>query len=304
MSKLILSHLALLIVNLIYGASFFIAKGVMPHYLSPNSFILLRVICTAFLFWVIKSLFIKEKIKKEDIKLLAICGFFGVSINMLLFFKGLNLTSPIDSSIMMMTTPVLVTLLSFIILKNKLTLSKVGGVTLGLIGAVYLIQQGASDQTKQSDMVGNLLVFLNASSYGIYLVLVKPLMEKYSPITIISAVFLFGLIYTLPFGLYDIINLKNNYGFNSSIIWSIVFVVFGSTFIAYLFNILALRHVSTTVSASYIYLQPVFAMIIGGILSASGNGYHFLTLQKIVATLLIFLGVFLVSKKSFNKSAE
>lgn len=286
---------------MIYGASFFIAKGVMPNFLTPNSFILFRIIGALSMFWLIHSLFVKEKVKKEDIKRLAICGLFGVSANMLLFFKGLSLTSPIDSSIMMMTTPVLVTFLSFLILKNKLTITKVSGVFLGLIGAIYLIYLGADNQNKESDLVGNLLVFLNASSYGIYLVLVKPLMSKYKPFTVITYVFTFGLIYTLPFGLYDIFSFKNNFQFDYHIGLSIAFVILFTTFGAYLLNIFALKQVQPTVSASYIYLQPVFAMLIGWVISLNTENSYPITFDKIIATLLIFVGVFLVSKKSMNK---
>lgn len=298
MNKIVLSHLALILVNLIYGASVFIAKGVMPNFLSPNSFILIRVISATILFWMLKTIFVQEKIAKKDIKRIAICGLFGVSMNMLLFFKGLSLTSPIDSSVMMMTTPVLVTFLSFLILKNKLTTVKLVGVLLGLIGAIYLIYQGADNQNKESDLVGNLLVFLNASSYGIYLVLVKPLMKKYSPITIITLVFTFGLLYVLPFGLYDFITLQNNFNFDHTITISILFIIIFTTFTTYILNIFALKHISPTVNATYIYLQPVFAMVIAWFISLNGQNGGFITIPKIAATLLIFLGVFLISKKT------
>ena len=128
MSKKIQAHLALLIANLVYGGSFFIAKTVMPEFLSPNVFILLRVTGATLLFWTLR-VFLKEKIERKDLGLMAICGVFGVALNQLLFFQGLSQTSPVDAAIIMVSSPVIVILLSFFILKTKITINKVLGIS-------------------------------------------------------------------------------------------------------------------------------------------------------------------------------
>ena len=202
MPKNLLAHLALLAVNIIYGSSHFIAKEVMPYYLKPNTFILLRVFGATIMFWMFRY-FIREKVEKKDFWRIALVGFFGVALNQLLFFQGLSITSPIDSAIIMVTSPVIVTLLSLIILKTKLTINKVAGISLGLIGAIVLIYFSGNTNTVSS-MKGNLFIMANATSYSLYLVLVKPLLVKYKPLTVITYMFTFACFVVLPFGISDV----------------------------------------------------------------------------------------------------
>ena len=116
MNKILLAHISLLIANLIYAINYTFAKDVMPDFIAPSGFILLRVIGALFLFALSYFLFIKEKVERKDIFRLAICGVFGVAINQLLFFEGLNLTSPINAAIVMTISPILVISLSFLII--------------------------------------------------------------------------------------------------------------------------------------------------------------------------------------------
>lgn len=295
MPKNFLAHLALLAVNLIYGSSHFIAKEVMPDYLKPNTFILLRVFGASVLFWSLRY-FIREKVERIDLWRIALVGLFGVALNQLLFFQGLSITSPIDSAIIMVTSPVIVTLLSLLILKTKLTSNKVIGITLGLVGAIVLISLSGGTNTGSS-MKGNLLIMANATSYSLYLVLVKPLLAKYKPLTVISYMFVFAFFIVLPFGISDIQDVTLS--FPSVVLFSIGFIVFFTTFCTYLFNIYAVKKLSPTIASSYIYLQPVFAMVIGfgiSFYNSNSNYASAITWPKLLCTLLIFLGVYLTSK--------
>jgi drug/metabolite transporter (DMT)-like permease len=294
-SKNILAHLALLAVNLIYGSSHFIAKEVMPVYLQPNTFILFRITGAAILFWSLR-LFIREKVDKKDLGRIALVGFFGVALNQLLFFQGLSITSPIDSAIIMVTSPVIVTLLSLIILKTKLTGNKISGISLGLIGAIMLIYLSGSANTGSS-VKGNLFIMANATSYSLYLVLVKPLLAKYKPLTVITYMFTFAFFVVLPFGISDFQDFC--FDFPTHILLSIGFIILFTTFCTYLFNIFAVKKLSPTIASSYIYLQPVFAMLIGfgiSMFNSSSNYASAITWQKLVCTLLIFVGVYLTSR--------
>jgi drug/metabolite transporter (DMT)-like permease len=291
------AHFALLGANIIYGANYLIAKGVMPNKIGPSAFIFVRVLGAILLFWLLKST-IKEQIEKKDYLRLLLCGLLGVATNQLLFFHGLNLTSPIDASIIITSIPVMVLIFSAIILKEKITSNKILGLIIGGIGAVLLISYG-NTSGGTSSILGNLFIFLNACSYGLYLVIVKPLMKKYNSITVISWVFLFGFLFVFPFGIGDILATDFS-SWNLNTYLAVGFVVVFTTFLAYLFNIYALNYVAPSVNGSYVYLQPAVTFIMVSIYAyVLGHSEYAqdINLVKILSCLLIFAGVYLISKK-------
>jgi len=296
-NNFIKAHLALLGANLIYGANYIIAKGVMPDKIGPSAFIFLRIVGAGILFWIIKS-FIKEKINKKDIPLLVFCGFLGVASNQLLFFHGLNLTSPIDASIIITAIPIVVLTFSAIILKERITKNKLLGLIVGGIGAVLLVTYGNKAEGTSS-LLGNVFIFLNTCTYGLYLVLVKPLMKKYRPLTVITWVFLFGFFFMLPFGIPDI--LETDFStFTANTYAVVAFVIIGTTFLAYLFNIYALKTVAPSVSGSYVYLQPAVSFIMVSIYAYGFGQIEYaqdINAIKIICCLLVIIGVYLISKK-------
>ena len=298
MNKILFAHLALLGANLIYAINYSFAKDVMPDFIMPSGFILLRVIGALLLFALSYFLFVKEKVERKDIFRLAICGVFGIAINQLLFFEGLNLTTPINAAIVMTTNPILVIFLSFLIIKEPITFNKSAGILLGLVGASILILKGGSIDFSSNYQIGNLFVFINAVSYGLYLVIVKPMMEKYNPITVMFYVFGFGLLYVIPFGFSNLADVKWAI-IPSNIYWEIAFVVVCTTFIAYLLNSSALKQLSPSTVSIYIYLQPILATLF-----AIFWGSDSLDGQKIIAAILIFFGVYLVSVRSLKDRKE
>jgi len=292
-SNPIIAHLALFSANLIYALNYGWAKDVMDDdYVKPFAFILLRVLGAGILFW-ITSVFYFEKVEKKDLFKMALCGLFGVAANQMMFFSGLNLTSTINASIIMVCSPIIVAILSSIIIKDKLTIAKITGIALGLTGACILILNNVSSDV-QGSYVGDILILLNASSYGLYLVLLVPLMKKYSPITVIKWVFTFGLIYVIPFSLSQVSEISMQ--MPSDIIMKIGFVILFTTFFAYLLNIYGVSKLSPTIVSTYIYLQPLLTSIIAII-----TGREKITYIIVIACLLIFLGVYLVSKRLVYK---
>ena len=295
MNKTLLAHLALFTANLIYAINYSFAKDVMPDFILPSAFVLLRVIGALILFSLSYLFFAQEKVEKKDIFRLAVCGIFGVAINQLLFFEGLNLTTPINAAIVMTVNPILVILLSFIIIKEAITYRKSLGILLGLVGAAILIlKAGGVIDFNSNHQTGNLFVFINASSYALYLVILKPMMKKYHPITVMFYVFGFGFLYVLPFGFTNLMDVNWSI-IPNNIYLEIAFVVIFTTFIAYLLNSIALKQLSPTTVSIYIYLQPILATIF-----AVFWGSDILDGQKIIAAGLIFLGVYLVSVRSFR----
>ena len=276
----------------------------MPNKIGPSAFVFLRILGAGILFWIIKQ-FIKEKVDKKDFKLLALCGLLGVTANQLLFFNGLNLTSPIDASIIITAIPIVVLVVSVFMLKEKLTQFKITGIVLGSLGAILLITYGNNTQSTSS-VLGNLFVFINAVSYSFYLVLVKPLMKKYNPLTVITYVFSFGFVFMFPFGIKQMLETDfSTYTTNTYLV--ILYVIIGTTFLAYLFNIFALKHVRPSVSGSYIYVQPAVTFIIVSLYTYFLNDTTYsqdISGIKILSCLLVFSGVYLISrnKKETTKS--
>ncbi len=304
MSNILRAHLALFIVNALYGANHIIAKGVMPNYLTPNVFILLRVAGASLLFWIIKLFFVKEKVERKDILRLAVCAIFGVAANQLFFFNGLNLSSSINAGIIMTINPILVVILSFFILKEKITWQKSVGIIIGATGAILLTLTAGTGSG--DSLLGDLFLFINAASYAIYLVLVKPLMKKYKPFTVITYIFSFGLLYVLfyPPTLMDLAE-TNFSQIPIDVVMKILYVIVGVTFFAYLLTVYGLKFLSPSVSSSYIYLQPVLVMIftfLFGMWGLSEDYTDTITLEKVGYMLVIFVGVFLTSTGSFRKA--
>ena len=272
----------------------------MPDKIGPSALVVFRLIGAGFLFWIIKK-FVKETIDKKDYPIIILCAILGAALNMLLFFHGLSLTSPIDASIISTSIPVMVLIFSAFILKEKITKYKLLGITIGGLGAFLLVWYGNKTEGTSS-LFGNVLVFINTCSYALYLVLIKPLMMKYNPITIISWVFLLGFVFVLPFGINDVINTHYE-AFTMQTYLSIGFVVIGTTFLTYLFNIYALQQVAPSIAGSYVYLQPAISfvlVVISALLLGQDTYKADINLVKILSLLLVVIGVYLVSKKQNN----
>jgi drug/metabolite transporter (DMT)-like permease len=276
----------------IYGINHSIAKGIMPYFIEPYGFIVLRVIGACVLFWIISLWFPNEKIDPKDWKKIFVCALFGMSINMLMFFKGLSLSTPINSSVIITLSPVLLLILSAILVRERITLLKAGGIFIGLAGGLALVLFSEKEQFNAPNIpLGNALFIINAVAYSIYLILVKPLTAKYSSITLMKWLFLFAVFINLPVGLNEFMRVEWN-SLPIDVIFKMGFVVVGTTFLTYLFNIYALRQLRASTIGAFIYLQPVIAVMFAVVIGAD-----FLTPVRILAALLIFTGVYMSSRK-------
>ncbi|WP_421810298.1 DMT family transporter [Flagellimonas sp.] len=292
MSKRTLAILAALGATAIYGINHTLAKGVMPMHVKPFGFIMLRVGGAAILFWAISFFGPKEKVEKKDWGRLLICAICGMSVNMLSFFKGLQLSTPINSAVLITITPIIVVVLSSLFLKEKITLNKSLGILMGFIGAVGLILFGAEIRQDAPNIpLGNFLFIVNATFYGTYLIVVKTLIEKYHPFTLMKWLFSLALIINIPITLPEFLEIE----WSSMPLWvygSIAFVVVGTTFLTYLFNVFALTQLKASTVGAFIYVQPLI-----GILFALTLGKDHLSWIKILATALVLAGVYLASMR-------
>ncbi len=276
----------------IYGINHTIAKGLMPVYIEPFGFILLRVTGAAILFWIISFWGPKEKIATSDWMRIVGCAIFGMVINMLMFFKGLSLSTPINSSVIITVSPILVLLLAAVLIKEKITILKTVGIVIGLAGALALVLFSNAETLNAPNIpLGNMLFIVNAFSYGIYLILVKPLTAKYHSFTLMKWLFLFAVIINFPITITEFARVEW-LELPAHAIWKMGFVIVGTTFLTYLMNIYALRELSAATISAFIYLQPLIAITF-----AVAVGADSLDIVKITAAILVFTGVYMVTRK-------
>ncbi len=297
--KKLLAHLFLFAAALLYGANYSIAKLVLDEgYIRPLGFIMLRVLSASLLFWLSERIFIREHIARSDWPRLFLLAVFGVALNQMLFFSGLKLTTPIHAALIMTTTPLLILVISFFLKEEPITKRKLLGIGIGIVGAVLLILEksragSGSSAFRQMNtaILGDLMVFVNALSYAVYLVLARKLMRKYHPITVVKWAFTLGIFLVWPFGAKQL-SAVVWHTFDTTIWLAVGYVLVGTTFLAYLFNALALKMVKPSVVGTYVYLQPLLATIVALAMHADR-----LTLIKMASGLFIVSGVWMVSSK-------
>ena len=290
------AHLALLGTNIFFAINYTAVKYLInAHLVKPFGLNLVRVGITAVLLWII-FLFKKQKniILKKDAGRFALCALTGIAINQLLFIKGLSLTYSIHASLLMLTTPILITLIAAWFLKEKLNNYKIAGLVFGILGAAILISAGNSGGNAKDVLCGDVLIIINAISYTIYFVLVKPLMKEYNPVTVIRIIFTFGFFMIIPFCWNEFQQVPwQLYDLTAYILLALI--VFGGTFLAYLFNVYGIKILGASMAGTYIYSQPVFAATIAMIFLGEQ-----LAMYKIIAAVFIFTGVYLANKRTDN----
>lgn len=291
-SKRNLALLAAFGTTAIYGLNHTIAKGVMPDYVQAFGFIMLRVGGGALLFWGISLFRPPEKIDRKDWGLMLLASLLGMAINMLSFFKGLSLSTPINSAVLVTISPIVVMILSSLYLKEKIGWKKLSGIGLGFVGALGLILFGQEvRQDAPNIFAGNLLFVVNAVSYGAYLVVAKSLIQKYSPITLMKWLFTIAVVLNFPISIQEF-NQIEWVGMPLDIYGAIAFVILGTTFCTYLFNAFALTTLKASSVGAFVYLQPLI-----GIVYAVAMGKDELSPVKIISTIAVLLGVYLATAK-------
>ena len=295
MNKRYLALIAAFLATSIYGINHTVAKEVMPIYIGSSGFIMLRLLGATLIFWLISLFTPKEKIEKKDFLKILLASILGMCVNMLAFFRGLELSTPINSGIIITLSPVLVLILSYFFLKEKVTVKKIIGILIGFSGAGFLILNSSKTGINAPNIpLGNSFFLLNASAYAGYLIVIKPLTSKYNIFTLMKWLFLIGLVLSTPitFNQFVEVNWTELPWFA---IWRMAYVIIGTTFLTYLFNIYALKTLSPTTVGSFIYLQPIITI---GFALITGN--EVLDTTKLFSCLLVFIGIYLVSIRNKN----
>lgn len=280
--------------TLLFSFNYWIAKGLMPAPFKPMQIIFFRVSGSLLLYFLLDTLFLRKKnraVEKKDLLRLFFAGLLGVALNQILFFSGLNLTTPVDTAIINSTNPLMVLLISALLSSEKLGVKNIIGILLGAAGATSLILYGKSESFLAGSINGNLLIITNTFCWSLYLIVAKPLFAKYHPIQVMKWVFFVGFVVSLPFTFHDLQSLQIE-SVSVKAIWSLVYVIVGTTFLAYLFITYGLSNLSPAVVSVYTYAQPALVAIIGLVLLNEG-----LTFNKMISFMLVFVGIILAGRK-------
>jgi len=283
------AHISLLSANIFYGINYSVAKAIMPDSIKPLALVALRSISAALLFWVTSLFMPKEKVDRKDLLFLFGCSFFGVVINQVLFLVGLNYTSPVNSSIIISTNPIFAFIFAAIILRENITFLKGMGLSIGLSGVLMLILQNGTPDISSKSFLGDLFTLINTISWAFYTVIIKRMLEKYHPVTVMKWTFLFGMLTTIPIG-YSQWSTMNWTAITLNGWMGIGFVIIFATFLGYLLISFGLRRLSPTIVSTYTYLNPVIAAYLASIM-----GQDHINMVMIMSAILIFTGVFVVS---------
>jgi drug/metabolite transporter (DMT)-like permease len=286
------AHLYVLIANICFGVNFSFVKilsatnSAGQKYMGAFALNVCRVCIATLLFWVLYFILPKkETIKKEHWGRLFLCAICGVVLNQTLFIKGLHFTSTIHAALLILVTPVFITVLSLWVNKEKLTHKKILGFVLAICGAILLTLQKENEKVGSNIFLGDVFIILNAIVYAIYFIIVKPLMQQYHPLTIIRWVFTLAIPFIVGLG-YNEFTAVDFGLWQPKQYWALVGVVIGASFIAYLCNAIALQQIGATKTGSYIYLQPFIATLMAMLFLNDTVSW-----QKLLSGALIIFGV-------------
>ena len=297
-NKKLPGHIALFSANLIFGMNNPISRTLMPEILSPYSLTFFRLSGGMLLFW-IASLFIKkEKVPAKDILLLFFASLFALTLNQLPFFVGLSMTSPIDASIVVTMLPILTMILAALFIKEPITLMKAVGVLVGASGALLLVFTSQTPKAGESNFWGNIIVFGAVASFAIYLTVFKNLVMRYSPITIMKWMFLFGTIVCFPF-CYKPLMQTDFTLLSSGTFWRIGFMVIFATFFGYLLIPIGQKVLRPTTLSMYNYIQPIVASMVAVFIGIDTFGY-----EQALSGVLVFSGVYIVTQSKSRAQME
>lgn len=259
----------------------------------------LRIVGAAALFWIASFFQKPERVRGRDMMKMFAASMLAIVFNQGCFIFGVKMASPVDASIITTSMPLIALVLSAIFLKEVINGRKVIGISLGAAGALMLVMGASACPAKEGAyggyVLGDLLVLFAQFSYALYIVLFKGLVGKYSPVTIMKWMFTYSFLATVPFSYGEVA--ATNWNMDFSIALSLAFVVVGGTFGSYMLLAVGQRRLRPTVAGMYNYIQPLVASIV-----AICWGMDSFSMSKIVAAMLIFGGVYMVTVSEKSRS--
>ena len=284
---------ALVAANFFYGTNVIAVKQLAPHHIDALGISFSRIFFTACMLWLIYPFAIKkERIEKKDIGLLMIAGLLGVTLNQTFSIMGIASTNPIHSSLLIMSTPIIVSVLAAIFLKEGFGGNKIVGLLLGLTGAFLLIKnRDISATVNPATLFGDGMILAGSVCYSTYLILIRRISQKYSPITILRFVFLFGAMFSIPISLKSFAA-ADWQAFEGWDWFAIFYIVVLGTLGANLMMNWGVQQWGPSKTGMFVYFQPLFGTL--GAILLMGESF---SLATAVAGILIIGGVWISSLK-------
>lgn len=290
-------HSAMFGAELMWGVSAPIGKFILAGGIGSMLLTDCRMIGAAVLFWIVSLFVPAEKIPPRDMLAMFFASLLGIVVNQCCFIAGLGLTSPVNASIITTSMPIVTMVLAALVLKEPVTKLKLGGVFLGAIGALVLIV-GSHADTSAGSVAGDMLVIAAQCSFACYLVFFKSLISRYSAVTLMKWMFTYASVMVIPFTYTHWYETEWS-AITPGVLWGLAFFVIGPTFLSYLLLPFGQRNLRPTVTAMYNYVQPIVATAVAIVMSMGR-----FTIANAVAVVLVFTGVFLVTKSKSRKDLE
>ena len=287
----VVGHLACFVAYAIFGFNIIVCKDLTAgRLISPLTIFCLRSMGAGALFWIISLFAPKEKVDRKDyVKIFAasMLGFFVCQIS---FLVGLPHITPMDCSVLSAVSPIYTMIIAAIVLKEPITWQKAGGVIISFAGIIYLIiSRTAASGVAETTLLGIIMIIFNSLSFSLYLGIFKPLIGKYSVITFMKWIFLFAFVVSVPFSAKEIVTLSWS-AIPTIQLAELAYLIFCATFITYFLIPVGQKRIRPTLVSMYSYVQPIIAIVI-----SISIGMEMLTWQKVLAAIMVFGGVVVVS---------
>ena len=286
-------HIACFTAYAIFGVNIIVCKDLTSgHLISPIGIFTLRSLGAGLMFWILSLFLPAEKVEKKDYMKILAAAFLGYFVTQLTFLVAIPDVTPMHCSIISSMSPIYTMFIAAVVLKEPLSWKKAGGVVLSLCGILFLIFNNASGTSgaSESKLSGIFLMFLNSLSFSLYLGIFKPVIAKYSVVTFMKWIFLFSALMSLPLSFREVVSLEWT-KIPSVQMWELGFLIVFATFVSYFLIPFGQKRIRPTLVSMYSYIQPIIATIISIILCMD-----ILTWQKLMAALMVFAGVFIVSR--------
>ena len=281
----------------IWSGNFIIARG-LNDTIPPVNLAFLRwvvAVCVFFPF-AIKQLVSEIDIIKKNLLYLSLTALLGVTIfNTLIYYAG-HTTTAINLSLISITFPIFIVVLSRIIYGERITINKGIGIILVATGVIFLITKGDFEKLLNIKFaIGDIWMLIAAFIFAVYSLLLKKKPEKLSIWSFQLSTFILGLLFLLPFYLWESA-VTDPVVFEPTTIGSILYVGIFASLSAFILWNKAIVLVGPSKAGMVYYTLPLFS----GFLA-----YLFLnediTIIHLYSLILIFTGILTANYQTGKK---